>query len=79
MDGFTLSFTHQGKQYDLEAKFVRLGYIHQFHINYENRTLIFEFDEERQYRIMDAGSSAGLNNIDKDFAEAMANAIAALH
>lgn len=79
MDAFTISFEHKGIQHQLEAKFMRVGYVHQFHINFENRTLIFEFDEEREYRIIDADSSSTLHSLDKELLAAMANAISALH
>ncbi len=79
MDRFTLSFVHAGKQYELESKLVKMGYIHQFHVHYESRTLIFEFDEERQYRVMEANPATGYNNIDKDLLAAMAEAISSLH
>lgn len=52
-DGFTLPVSYKDSVLELDAKFIRLGFIYQFHINVGGRTLIFERDEERNYRIMD--------------------------
>lgn len=68
---FTLSFEHKKKQYDLEAKFVRLGYIHQFHVSIEGCTLIIEFDEERNYRVIENSGKP----FDQEFLQALVNKI----
>lgn len=52
-NSFTLTFIHNNKTYNLSTKFIRLGFIYQFHIAIENKTLIFERDEEQQYRVID--------------------------
>jgi len=76
-DGFILSLEYKRKLYELKAKFCRVGYIHQFHIEVENRTLIFEFDEERNYRVIDGSDSS--KAIDPDFLQAIVNKISSLH
>lgn len=80
-DLFTISFSYKGRQYDLETKFVRVGYVHQFHLQFDGRTLIFEFDEEREYRVIDASSSpqSGLKNIDVGLLEMIVDKISSLH
>lgn len=45
---------YNGQPHDLNTKFIRLGFIYQFHIAVENNTLIFERDEEGKYRVIDA-------------------------
>lgn len=56
-DGFLLPVPYQGETLELDAKFVRLGFIYQFHISVEGRTLIFERDEEQEYRVIDTAAS----------------------
>ncbi|HUN01262.1 MAG TPA: hypothetical protein PLS00_00290 [Niabella sp.] len=68
-NNFILSFIHNNKSYDLNTKFIRLGFIYQFHILIENSTLIFERDEERQYRVIDTNPLG--TNVDKDFLQAV--------
>lgn len=76
-ESFTISFTYAGKRYDIEGKFVRIGYIHQFHLNVLNTPLIVEYDEERNYRIINPeGSSA---KIDSGLLEELVQTISKLH
>lgn len=58
-ESFIISFMYAGKSYDIESKFVRVGYIHQFHLNVLNVPLIVEYNEERNYRIIDPDGTAG--------------------
>lgn len=63
-DGFVLQVATNGKEYNLAAKFIRIGYIHQFHVDIDGRTLIFEFDEERNYRVIDtSGNNSSLPDV----------------
>ena len=64
-NSFILSFVHDNKTYNLNTKFVRLGYIYQFHISIGNGTLIFERDEEQRYRVIDTNPAG--SKIDKEF------------
>lgn len=77
-DGFILKVDYNGKTYELESKFIRLGFIHQFHIHIEDRTLVFEFDEDREYRVMDA-SEGSSKSIDTGLIEAILHKISTLH
>jgi hypothetical protein len=74
---FNLRFEHNGEHHDLKTRFVRLGYIHQFHVCMEEKVFIIEFDEERQYRIIDA-SQSGLS-MEKSLLEAIVNQVSLLH
>lgn len=80
-DLFTISFSHKGRQYDLDTKFVRVGYVHQFHVQLDERMLIFEFDEEREYRVIDASSQqrSSLKKIDAELVKMIVDGISALH
>jgi hypothetical protein len=60
-DNFILPITYKGKEYELNSRFVRLGYIYQFHIAVEERTLIFERDEEGEFRVIGDGKEGKLD------------------
>lgn len=77
-DGFILMIEYKGKSYELETKFVRIGFIHQFHVHIDGRTLVFEFDEERNYRVMDASGNAS-RPMDAELIEAIVQRIFSLH
>jgi hypothetical protein len=74
---FDLRLEHGGVQHDFKTRFIRLGYIHQFHVCIDDKVLIVEFDEERQYRIIDA-SQSGLS-IERSLLEAIVNQVSLLH
>lgn len=75
---FNLSFDHNGRQYDLEAVFQRVGYIHQFHVQLDGQTLIVEFDEERNYRVI-GSNGARDSGVDQNFLKALVEKISSLH
>ncbi len=75
-ESFDLTVHYNGKDYEVEARFVRLGYIHQFHINIDGNTLIIEFDEERSYRVIDPSGKA---LIETGMIEAVVEKISSLH
>ena len=74
---FNLSFNHNGKQYDLEAVFQRVGYIHQFHVQHDGRALIVEFDEERNYSIIGTNGAAN-SEVDQSFLKALVEKVSSL-
>jgi len=76
-EGFKLNVSYKDKEYELETKFVRIGYVHQFHVCIDNSTLIFEFDEERNYRVIDATNSA--KQLDNILIEKIVEKISSLH
>lgn len=76
-NSFTLSFVHDNKTYNLNTKFIRLGFISQFHIAIENKTLIFERDEEHQYRVIDTDPKG--SEVDKDLLQAVISNLSKLH
>lgn len=78
-DVFTLNIQYKGKEKQVEAKFIRLGYIHQFHVSVDDMTLIFELDEERNYRVINADPSMTGKYIDPLLVEAIMRGISALH
>ena len=48
---FIISFAYQGKQYDLDTKFVDLGDVHQYHIHVLDKTLTVEFAEKYTFHV----------------------------
>lgn len=77
-DGFILTVNYNGKIYELETKFVRLGYIHQFHILIDGRTLVVEFDEERNYRVIDTLADTS-KPMDTELLEKIVAKVSSLH
>lgn len=74
---FNLLFKHDGKQYDCKARFVRLGYIHQFHVNVGDRVVIIEFDEQQQYRLLDTSLTA--KPLEQGLLETIVEQVSLLH
>ncbi len=74
---FILSFEHDGKQYDLKSKFLRTGYVHQFHVELDGSVMILEFDKEQNYRVMNTAQHD--NTINDCLLKAMVNKISELH
>ncbi len=75
---FAVEFSYKGIAYNIEAKFVILGYIHQFHVVVNDEHLIIEFDEDRDYRVINpAGTSS--KTIDTGFLQALVEKISSLH
>ena len=68
-DSFILNISHNGKTEQLQTKLIRLGFTYQFHISIMERTLIFERDEERNYRVIDTDSHC--KQVDPDFLQAI--------
>lgn len=77
-DGFILTVEYKGKIYELETKFIRIGFVHQFHVHIDGRTLVFEFDEERKYRVIDASGDAS-KSMDEGLVESIVQKISSLH
>lgn len=72
-DSFIPIVGHKGKTEELQKKLIRLGFTYQFHIGIMKRTLIFERNEERNYRVIDTDSRG--KQIDQDFLQAVINTL----
>ncbi|MBW7892603.1 MAG: hypothetical protein H3C48_16575 [Chitinophagaceae bacterium] len=75
-DSFILTVPYNGKNYELNTKFIRLGFIYQFHIGIEGRTFIFERDEEHGYRVIDTAANG--KEIDKSLLKAIVDKLSSL-
>jgi len=51
-EGFLLPVTFLGEEYEFETGFQRYGYIHRIAVNINGVTVLFEPDEERNYRAL---------------------------
>jgi hypothetical protein len=49
---FQLHITCQGKQKVYEAQLLQLGYLHKIQVDMEGATILFEPDEESNYRAL---------------------------
>lgn len=49
---FTLTVDHNGKQQFFEGELRQLGYTHKLFINVNGLEVVFEPDEERNYRVI---------------------------
>lgn len=76
-NSFILSFDYDNKTYHLNTKFIRMGYIYQFHIVIENKTFIFERDEEQEYRVIDTDPK--VKEVDKGLLQTVINNLSKLH
>jgi len=47
---FELPVDYKGEQHLFEAELIVYGYTHKFHVDVNDQTIIFEPDEERNYR-----------------------------
>ena len=67
---FELPVTYKGEELELKSRLVTFGYVYKFHIIVGGRELVFEKDDEQNYRVLapagDAESSA-----DKELMEAI--------
>ena len=78
MDGsFTLLVNYNGKEYQVESELRIFGYTHKIAINFEGREILFEPDEERNYRAVMPGYDDSKAEIDIGFLQAIANELAA--
>ena len=77
-NSFTLPFEFNDKKYEAEAVFIRMGFIHQFHVQLSEHRLIIEFDEERSYRIINAEGAKDIN-VDAEMLKALVDKVSLLH
>lgn len=50
MEDFELPIEHNGQELTFKASLVTFGHTHKFHVDVNGQTVIFEPDEERNYR-----------------------------
>ena len=73
---FELPVNYKDQQWMLKASLIVTGYTHKFNIDVNGRMIIFEPDEERNYRaVLNYGEIADQKNIDVEFLKKIARSI----
>jgi len=66
-ESFSIVLTYQGVEYNFETKLIATGYAHKFHVLINGWEVIYEPDEERNYRaIINQTGHAEVKAIDID-------------
>lgn len=73
MDSFTLEVDHKGKLLEFPGRLATFGYTHKIIIEVENIELVFEPDEERNYRAVVLPEQ--MNKIDAGLVRSIAAAL----
>jgi hypothetical protein len=63
-ESFTLVVSHKGKEYHLDSELRVFGYTHKIAINLEGEEILFEPDEERNYRAVIPNYEGSTTKID---------------
>lgn len=73
---FELPLVYKGEQLELKASLLVTGYTHKFSVDINGQIIIFEPDEERNYRAVIPYDDLHQNrNIDKELLKAIVAAI----
>ncbi len=76
---FDLPVEYKGKEYIFKAKLVVYGYSHKFHVDVNGEEIIFEPDEERNYRaVLNYSDTDNRKNIDADLCKEITKVIEGL-
>lgn len=71
-----LPVTYRGVLYEFPLELVILGYIYQLHVEVEGQTLIFERDENRDFRMIQ--NTTGAKSMEKGLAMAIIDSLNSL-
>ena len=73
---FTISIIYQGREFSYEAWLVTLGYTHKFFVMINGMEVIYEPDEERNYRaILRGADQAKVMDTDMELIKAVGDKI----
>ena len=76
---FELPLVYKGEQLLLNASLLVTGYTHKFNVDVNGQIIVFEPDEERNYRAVIPYDDINSNkNIDKELLKAIAASIEAI-
>ena len=78
-NSYSLLLAYKGREFQLEAVFVSTAYVHQFRVQLDDRQLIVEFDEERDYRVIETAAPPNAKALDVGFMELLVAKISALY
>jgi len=71
-----LPVEYLGETIELPLTIVTQGYTYQLHIQIEDKTLIFEKDDEGEYRVLDGSDGPG--HVSKNLVSAILNTLKSL-
>ena len=75
-DTFDIPVTYKGKELLFKSKLLILGYTHKISVDVNGTEVVYEPDEERNYRaLIDPEQMEGMKRIDKELLKAIAEAI----
>lgn len=78
MEDFTIPVNYKGKEYQFPAKMLNYGYVVKLQVTIEGTELIFEPDEERNWRALISFEEVQANKkLDTELLKAIAEVIAA--
>ncbi len=75
---FEIPVIYKGKELSFPAKLLKLGYTHKIHVDVNGQDILFEPDEERNYRAIVDPEKLGSNQIDFELLKAISQAIEAI-
>ncbi|MBC7553947.1 MAG: hypothetical protein H7257_08210 [Taibaiella sp.] len=78
-NSYSLLLAYKGREFQLEAVFVPTGFGHRFNVQLDDRQLIVEFDEERDYRVIETAAPPNAKALDAAFLELLVAKISALY
>jgi len=75
-EDFELPVEYKGEQFRFNCKLIVIGYTHKFNVNVNGQTIVFEPDEERNYRAVLSYDDIGKNkSVDIELLKEIAKAI----
>lgn len=75
-DTFDIPVTYRGKELLFKSQLLILGYTHKISVDVNGTEVLYEPDEERNYRaVIDLEKMEGMKTIEKELLKAIAGAI----
>ncbi len=68
---FELPVTYNKEALSLKGRLVTFGYVYKFHIIANGRELVFEKDDEQNYRVLTTDGDVNNKSFDKELIEAI--------
>ena len=78
MDEFEIPITYKGLNREFSAKVLHLGYVYKIQIEVDEVVVLFEPDENRQFRAVLADPEAVAKSVDKELIETIAQTLDSL-
>ncbi len=79
-EAFAITGSVQGKEYSFDARLVMIGYTHKFIVLINGLEVVYETDEERQYRaVLNESDQGKVKDCDVELIKAVANKIESIH